>query len=184
MTASNVLTASLEDYLEVIFQIIADKQVVRPKDIAKCLKVSNPSVTGALRSLAGKGLINYAPYDAITLTPAGEEIALDIVRRHEVLRDFLINVLSVDERAANEAACKMEHFISRHILERLFQFVEFVETCPRGGVKWATKFGYHCDPDATQETCERCVSAVFEEEKPRNRQRRCKTADAAMLEDL
>jgi DtxR family Mn-dependent transcriptional regulator len=184
VTASNVLTASLEDYLEVIFQIIADKQAVRPKDIAKRLKVSNPSVTGALRSLAGKELINYAPYDVITLTPAGKKAALDVIRRHEVLHDFLVNVLAIDERAADEAACKMEHSIPKDILERLIQFVEFVEVCPRGGAKWIAGFGYHCDRGATQETCERCISTVLDEVKHRKRQGHRGGMSMARLRDL
>jgi len=72
MILTDTLTASLEDYLEAIFQIIAEKQAVRPKDIARRLKVSNASVTGALRSLAEKKLINYAPYDVISLTTDGK----------------------------------------------------------------------------------------------------------------
>jgi len=84
MTLTDTLTASLEDYLEAIFHIIAEKQAVRPKDIAKRLKVSNSSVTGALRSLADKELINYAPYDVISLTPSGETAAKDVIRRHEL----------------------------------------------------------------------------------------------------
>jgi DtxR family Mn-dependent transcriptional regulator len=63
------LSASLEDYLEVIAHIITEKQVARAKEIAAALKVSRSSVTEAFRSLAKKGLINYAPYEVITLTP-------------------------------------------------------------------------------------------------------------------
>ncbi|MBE0559073.1 MAG: metal-dependent transcriptional regulator, partial [Proteobacteria bacterium] len=103
------LTASLEDYLEAIFHIIAEKQAVRAKDIARRLKVSSPSVTGALRSLADKELITYAPYDVISLTPKGKAVARDVVRRHEVLRDFFVKLFSVEESAAEDAACRMEH---------------------------------------------------------------------------
>ena len=82
------LSASQEDYLEAIFHIISEKQAVRAKDIALRLKVKNASVTGALRILAGKGLVNYAPYDVISLTAEGKRIAEDIIRRHEVLHNF------------------------------------------------------------------------------------------------
>lgn len=78
------MTASLEDYLEAIFHIVTEKKAVKPRDIAKRLDVSYASVTGALRSLREKGLINYAPYDLITLTGRGEEIARGVVRRQEV----------------------------------------------------------------------------------------------------
>ncbi|MCU0555532.1 MAG: metal-dependent transcriptional regulator, partial [Syntrophales bacterium] len=136
MTSTVMLTASLEDYLETIFHIIAEKQVARPRDIARQLNVSYASVTGALRALADKGLIHYSPYDVVTLTAEGNTAAQDVVHRHEVLRNFFVQVLAVNERDADEAACKMEHSIPDIILERFIQFAKFVETCPSGGGKW------------------------------------------------
>ncbi|OPY13821.1 MAG: Transcriptional regulator MntR [Syntrophus sp. PtaB.Bin138] len=170
MTLTDTLTASLEDYLEAIFQIIAEKQAVRPKDIARRLKVSNASVTGALRSLAEKKLINYAPYDVISLTSDGKTAAKDVIRRHEVLRDFFVKVLAVEETNADQAACQMEHSIPRDILERFIQFAEFIEVCPRGGSKWIAGFSHHCDQGDTEEHCEKCISVTLDE--VRNRKKR------------
>ena len=163
MTATEALTASLEDYLEAIFQIIAEKEAVRPKDIARRMKVTNPSVTGALRALAEKELIHYAPYDVITLTSAGKAVAKDVVRRHEVLRDFFVRVLAVDEPDADEAACRMEHCVPKAILERFIQFAQFVEICPRAGAKWVAGFGYYCDHGDIHEACDRCISETLDE---------------------
>lgn len=184
MTLTDTLTASLEDYLEAIFHIIAEKQAVRPKDIAKRLKVSNSSVTGALRSLADKELINYAPYDVISLTPTGKIAAKDVIRRHEVLSDFFVKVLAVEEADADKAACQMEHSIPKIILERFIQFAEFIEVCPRGGSKWIAGFGYHCDHDDTRENCERCISATLEDVKQQRQQGGRKAMTAARLKDL
>ncbi len=181
---AGTLTASMEDYLEAIFNIIAEKEAVRPKDIAKRLKVSNASVTGALRVLADKGLINYVPFDVITITQGGKALAKDVIRRHEVLRDFFVKVLTVDEAAADEAACQMEHSIPKIILERFIQFVEFVETCPRGGGKWIAGFGYQCDHGGTQENCEKCVSLCLEEVKKRKAQGGLKSMPRVKLNDL
>ena len=108
MATTVELSASLEVYLEAIFHIVEKKHVARSRDIAKRLNVSRSSVTGALQSLAEKGLINYEPYEAITLTRGGRSVAKDIVRRHEVLRDFLVKVLSVDAVKADQAAGLME----------------------------------------------------------------------------
>jgi DtxR family Mn-dependent transcriptional regulator len=163
MTLADTLTASMEDYLEAIFNIIDEKEAVRPKDIAKRLNVKNSSVTGALKTLADKAPIRYAPYDVITLTAEGKNAARDVIRRHEVLRDFLVNVLTVDEREADAAACKMEHSIPRGILERFIQFAEFVEVCPRGGAKWIKGFGYFCKHGNTKDDCERCISLTLRE---------------------
>jgi DtxR family Mn-dependent transcriptional regulator len=163
MVSADALTASLEDYLEAIFHIIAEKEAVRPKDIAKRLDVSNASVTGALRALAERALIRYSPYDVITLTSEGKTAAKDVIRRHEVLRDFFCKVLSVEESEADKAACQMEHSIPKVILERFIQFVEFVEVCPRGGAKWIAGFGYYCDHNNTKGNCEKCISLALDE---------------------
>ena len=162
MATTESLTASLEDYMEAIFHLVDEKQAARARDIAQRLQVNRSSVTGALQSLAQKGLVNYEPYEAITLTQKGVAVAKDVVRRHEVLRDFLVKVLSVEETQADEAACRMEHAVPAPILERLIKFVEFIEICPRGGPKWIKGFGYSCaygDP----EECARCISSCLEE---------------------
>jgi len=130
MRETKMISARLEDYMAAIFLIVSEKQVARAKDIAFRLKVSRPSVTGALRSLSDRGLINYAPYEMITLTSKGRKLAKDVVRRHEILKSFFVEVLGVDEVEADEAACKMEHAISHTIMERLKKFMESI---PRGG---------------------------------------------------
>lgn len=163
MTLTDALTASMEDYLEAIFNIIAEKEAVRPKDIARRLNVKNASVTGALRALAERKLIRYAPYDVITLTPEGKTAARDVIRRHEVLRDFFVNVLAVEAKEADVAACQMEHSIPKGILERFIQFAEFVEVCPRGGANWVEGFGYFCKHGNTRDDCERCLSLTLKE---------------------
>ncbi len=184
MVSTQGLSASLEDYLEAIFHIVAEKQAARAKDISNRLKVKASSVTGALRTLSEKGLINYAPYDVITLTPKGREIAADVVRRHEVLRDFFIRVLAVEEKEADEAACKIEHTIPKTILERLIQFAEFIEVCPRGGSKWIAGFGYRCDHDSSLENCEKCIRQTLEEVKRKRKEKEGQNVKQVNLNEL
>lgn len=160
---TDALTASLEDYLEAISRIIAEKEAVRPKDIIRRLKVTGASVTGALRSLAERDLINYTPYDVITLTPEGKAAAADVIRRHEVLRDFFVRVLAVEEREADRAACRMEHSIPKLILERFIRFAEFAEQCPRGGSEWLSGSMEDCDRGLTKEKCGACLSRLTEQ---------------------
>ena len=152
------LSASLEDYLEAIFHIVARKQAARAKDIAERVGVNRSSVTGALRVLSDKGLVNYAPYDVITLTESGRAAATDVVRRHNVLRDFLVRVLGVEAGEAEPAACKMEHAVPRGVIERLVAFADFVETCPRAGADWIEAFMARCDSDGAVGQCEQCVA--------------------------
>ncbi len=160
MYLSEELTSSLEDYLETIYLIISEKEAVRPKDIAKRMNVSNASVTGALKTLANKGMINYAPYDVITLTNEGRMAAMDVLRRHELLKDFFVKVLGISVEEADKAACAMEHGISVEIIDKLARFAEFIEICPRGGEDWANGKISHCDKTVSLEVCQECISSV------------------------
>lgn len=169
--AATILSASMENYLETIFVLIREYTVARSKDIAERLKVQRSSVTGALQALKERGLVNYEPYGYVTLTETGTAVASKVLRRHEALRDFFVNVLSIDRDEADEAACRMEHGISKNIVNRLLDFAEFVETCPRAGAKWIHGFGYHCqegghDPEA----CERCITLCLRDVKNQNKE--------------
>ncbi len=96
------LSASQEDYLETIYFLLREEGAARPKEIAARMKVRAASVTGALRALAEKGLINYAPYSLVTLTEAGRDIARRIAGKHEALLHFFTQVLGVDADEAEE----------------------------------------------------------------------------------
>lgn len=156
------MTASQEDYLETIYHITAEKQAARAKDIAKAMKVKASSVTGALRLLADKGLVNYAPYDVITLTPEGAQLAEEVVRRHEVLDDFFSRILGVDAGDAETAACEMEHTLPQSVLDRLIQFVQFLDLCPRAGVDWLEAFRAYCREGIAEEKCVNCTFQSLE----------------------
>lgn len=156
------LSASLEDYLEAIFWIVQSKGAARAKDIAERLGVKASSVTGALHALGEKQYVNYAPYDVITLTSQGQAIAKKVVRRHQILKDFFAEVLAVDADIADEGACKLEHSIPRPIVERLVDFMEFVEVCPRGGKDWIKAFTDQCTAK-TKQKCEKCVDLCLKE---------------------
>ena len=149
------LSASQEDYLEAVYHIAREKKVARAKDIAKRLGVRASSVTNALRMLSSLGLINYAPYDLITLTDAGVTQAQEIVSRHEALANFMVTVLGVDPEEAEKAACKMEHSVPKAIVNRLIQYADYIGHCPRGGITWDSGFGYYCKTGCAPGQCER-----------------------------
>jgi len=158
MKPTDGLSGSMEDYIQAIFHIQSEKRAARAKDIAARLNVNNSSVTGALRALSKKGYINYAPYDVITLTEQGEALARDVIRRHEALTQFFTRILCVDAREAEATACKMEHAISRNILDRMIRFVNFIQVCPRGGQDWIDEFWSHSEKQAPYEGCENCIT--------------------------
>jgi DtxR family Mn-dependent transcriptional regulator len=154
-----VLSDSLEDYLEAIHHIVHRKGAARGKDISERLKVNRSSVTGALRALAEKKLVNYAPYDLVTLTPEGGRVAERIIHRHEVLKDFISRVLGLEERIAEENACRMEHAVSEPVLDRLAHFIDFIRICPRIDIRWIEETGYFCRRPDTLQDCAECIRA-------------------------
>jgi DtxR family Mn-dependent transcriptional regulator len=167
MAKSKPLSANMEDYLEAIYHIVSEKKAARAKDIAVRMAVNSASVTGALRLLAEKGHINYAPYDVITLTPEGEVVARDIVRRHTILKDFFTKVLDVEEAVAEDNACKMEHAVSPVVIDRLVRFVEFVQVCPRGGEEWIGGFRRFCEKGDPLTGCANSISKCLDDLKKR-----------------
>ena len=151
------LTASMEDYLEAIFQIAANREVARVKQIAEALGVRMASVTGALRTLADKGLVAHDKFGDVALTPRGTELARRIVRRHDVLTSFLVDVLGVERDTAEGVACKMEHSVGKVVTDRLVRFADFLQTCPRAGTDWLSKFHEACGHDTDPARCEECL---------------------------
>ena len=113
------LTPSLEDYLEAILQLEKKNRVARVKDIADKLSVQMPSVTGALKNLKSKGMIEYEKNSFINLTPKGSKIARSVLNKHEILVDFLEQSLFLPAEQAQEEACKIEHSINQDTATRI-----------------------------------------------------------------
>ena len=184
MAHRTALSSNMEDYLEAIFHISSEKQAARAKDIADRLKVNKSSVTGALRSLSEKGYVNYAPYDIITLTDKGKILAEDVVRRHETLKDFFLKILLLEEDEAEEASCKIEHAISNKIMDRIINFVEFIEICPRGGQEWIKGFRRHCERGDTSIRCANSIAICLEDLEKRKDLIRNSPRKTVLLEEM
>lgn len=156
------LSASLEDYLEVIFHLEQSNRVARAKDIADQMNVQRASVTGALKALACRGLINYSPYSYITLTQPGRSIAKDIIRRHDTLKDFFVTALQMEPDDAEANACRIEHAIDPLAIDRLVRFLEFIKICPRTGMDWFEAFARYCQKGIQTSNCENCLKICLE----------------------
>jgi DtxR family Mn-dependent transcriptional regulator len=118
------LSASQEDYLEAILQLERSSRVARVSDIASQLNVSRPSVTGALKGLVGRGLVDHARYGHATLTEEGTRIALEVERRHLAIRDFLTDVLDIEEEQAETTACRLEHVLEPEVLAHFVSYAD------------------------------------------------------------
>ncbi|MCE5325605.1 MAG: metal-dependent transcriptional regulator [Planctomycetaceae bacterium] len=154
--ADHELSSSQEDYLEAVCLLVQRDKVARVRDIAEHMKVGMPSVTAALKNLSGRGLVNYDPYEVVTLTPTGEQVAQKITRTHTFLRRFLIGVLGISPDSAEANACRLEHAVDGELLERLRSFAEFIEHCPRTGPDWVQEFLEFCNRRQDPEHCKNC----------------------------
>ncbi|MFW6114851.1 MAG: metal-dependent transcriptional regulator [Thermodesulfobacteriota bacterium] len=143
----------MEDYLEAIFNLSQEKRVVRVKDIAKRLGVKMPTVTNMLKTLSERGMIDYEKYEYLELTRKGFDIGSQIDKRHQTLKAFLTDILLIDQERADEDACKMEHSVSSATLERMVEFMAFVEECPRGGMDWLTYFDEYRKHGKSKKLC-------------------------------
>lgn len=118
------MTASLEDYLETVFVLSEKNSDVRLTDIAAMLGVSKPSANRAVNTLTQNGFLSHETYGAITLTPEGETYAANVLHRHKLLKHFLSVTLGMNEKTAEEDACKMEHVMSAETIEKLYEYLE------------------------------------------------------------
>ncbi len=124
MADKTALSENLEDYLETILALQVNNKVARSKDIASELDIQRASVTGMLKKLASRDLINYEPYGFVTLTPKGEKVAKEITTRHNVFRHFLFKHVGLDEDTAEDTACRLEHVVDKDTFLKFKKFVQ------------------------------------------------------------
>ena len=156
------LTPTLEDYLQAIYRIEREQKVTRPKDISEAQNVASSTVTAALQSLAERGMINYEPYELITLTDKGRERAEQLATRHHIVRNFLEGILGLEARQAEVTACDMEHSVGRQALERFVCFLAFIQRHSPIGVDWVGAFRRFIQEGADGQSCEQCVKEYME----------------------
>ncbi len=112
---------SLEDYLEAIHMLGGVS--VRSVDIATQIGVSKASVNHAINALIQNGYVDKEPYGNITLTENGLAFSKRVLRKHLIIKQFLIEVLGVDAVRADDEACGIEHHISEDTIDRLERLI-------------------------------------------------------------
>ncbi|BDS20096.1 transcriptional regulator MntR [Enterobacter roggenkampii] len=111
----------IDDYVELISDLIREVGEARQVDMAARLGVSQPTVAKMLKRLASVGLIEMIPWRGVFLTPEGEKLAQESRERHQLVENFLL-VLGVSPEIARRDAEGMEHHVSE---ETLVTFREF-----------------------------------------------------------
>jgi Mn-dependent DtxR family transcriptional regulator len=116
----------MEDYLEIVYELIHQKGYATSIDIAECLDVSGPSVTKMMRRLDKKGLVDYEKYRGINLTKRGTVIARAMHERHSVVSEFL-KMIGVDAQIANRDAEEIEHHLHSETMKKLKELVKSIK---------------------------------------------------------
>ena len=141
------LTNSQEEYLKTIYILEKNNTKVRVTDIAKKLKITKPSVNKAINNLKDLNLINYETYGEITLTKEGKNISKEIIKRQDILKMFLVEVLEIEEKKAEEEAKSMKYSISEETAKKLDKYI----------TKILNLGDLDCDYDETSEKCRNCI---------------------------
>ncbi|MBE7705562.1 MAG: metal-dependent transcriptional regulator [Cyanobacteria bacterium SIG29] len=121
------LTASLEDYLEIICNLSESSQSVKAVEIAKKLNISRASVSEALSKLADKELILYESYKGITITEKGLKTAKEVIAKHNILSAFFNKTLGLSVEEASNNACKIEHVITDELFSKIRDFQKYCD---------------------------------------------------------
>lgn len=141
------LTNSQEEYLKTIYILEKNKQKVRVTDIAEKLKITKPSVNKAINLLKDNGVINYQAYGEITLTKEGEKYAIEIIKKQDILKMFLVEILDIDEKQAQEEAKAMKHAISQQTAKKLNKYITQIMNLGN----------LDCDYDENSKKCQNCI---------------------------
>lgn len=126
-------TSTVENYLKAIHQLGAeDEAPVAVGKIATELEVTPGTVTTMMKHLGQRGLVTYTPRRGVRLTPAGDEAALRVLRRHRLVELFLVEILELDWSDVHDEAEVLEHVISDKLLARIDEMLGHPTADPHG----------------------------------------------------
>jgi DtxR family Mn-dependent transcriptional regulator len=111
-------TEAIEDYAKAIYALSRDRTgPVLNGEIAARLGVAPGTATSMLKRLAEMGLVEHVPYKGVTLTPAGEKVALEVIRHHRLIEAYLSDALGMPDDMVHAEAEVLEHHISEQLEE-------------------------------------------------------------------
>jgi DtxR family Mn-dependent transcriptional regulator len=114
----------MEEYLQAIYQLQAEDSPVRTTKLAVHLRIAPASVTGMVRKLHLRGLVEHVPYQGVTLTPDGRQKALHLLRIRRLWELFLVEVLGISWDEVHQEAHRLEHATSDRLADRLAEYLD------------------------------------------------------------
>jgi DtxR family Mn-dependent transcriptional regulator len=125
-------SATIEDYLETVYNMLREGQAVIGARLTEKMGVAAPTVWATVQRMQRDGLVKLSPRKEITLSEAGLEAAESIIRRHRLAECLLVDILGLEWHEAHEEAHRIEHAISPRVEARILKVLHHPTTCPHG----------------------------------------------------
>jgi DtxR family transcriptional regulator, Mn-dependent transcriptional regulator len=126
------LSDAIQDYLKEIYKLGEAGERVTVTALARALAISPASASGMVKKLAALELLEHAPYRGVRLTPAGERIAVEVIRHHRLLELYLAETLGLHVDDVHAEADRLEHALSEELEERIDSALGFPTHDPHG----------------------------------------------------
>ncbi len=131
-STSSHVTQAMEDYLKAVYRLLESGGAATTQALAEELNVTGPSVTNMIKRLHGMRLLTYTRYQGVELTPAGEKIALEVIRHHRLLELYLAETLGFGWDEVHDEAEKLEHLMSDGLEARMDSALGYPTHDPHG----------------------------------------------------
>jgi DtxR family Mn-dependent transcriptional regulator len=126
------LTDAMQDYLKEIHKLRMEGGTATTSAIAARLGVRPPSVTAMVKRLTASGLAEHTPYRGVELTPSGERVALEVIRHHRLLEQYLTQALGLSLDEVHSEADRLEHALSEELEARIDRSLGYPTHDPHG----------------------------------------------------
>src|SRR5438445_4035878 len=130
--SQELLTEAIQHYLREIYKLGPGRAPVAVGALARAQGVSAASASAMVKKLAALDLAEHPPYGDVSLTPAGERVALEVIRHHRLLELYLAETLGVDVDDVHDEADRLEHAISEELEARIDKALGFPAHDPHG----------------------------------------------------
>ncbi len=147
MPPVTLLSDAIQHYLRAVYKLGAAGDRVSTTALAREMGVSPASASAMVKKLAALGLASHAPYRGVSLTSAGEQVALEVIRHHRLLELYLAETLGIDVDEVHDEADRLEHALSEELEARIDEALGFPTHDPHGdpipdaNLEWPTEPG-------------------------------------------
>ena len=130
--AGPALTDAIQDYLKEIYKLQQGEARVSVTALAREQGVAAGSASEMVKKLAALELVDHEPYKGVRLTPAGERVAVEVIRHHRLLELYLAKTLGLHVDDVHDEADRLEHVLSEELEARIDSALGFPTHDPHG----------------------------------------------------